>query len=119
MWDKNAAVEYARKHAHAGSLHKCAFAVRKAIEAGGIIGVRANYAKDFGPSLVHAGFYEITDQPQKGDVAVIQSIPESIPGHTCIFDGKVWISDFVQHSGMYPGPAYRKHRPPFKIYRHN
>jgi len=119
MWDKNAAVEYARKHAFAGTHHLCATYVRLAIEAGGIYSVRAHYVKDLGESLRLSGFYEVNGNPEPGDIAVIQAIPESAAGHTCIYDGKVWISDFVQLHGMYPGISYRRRHPAFKIYRHD
>jgi hypothetical protein len=119
-------------------LGKCATKVREAIEAGGIIlndhGVPA---KGFGPSLEKAGFeksFENNDKdrnyppdgytPQKGDVVVIQKTSTSPDGHMAMFDGKQWVSDFVQEDregnpdGFWPGPKYRDEEPDYVIYRH-
>lgn len=78
------------------------------------------YAKDLGGSLIAAGFVALpaNASAQAGDVAVIQPIPGHPAGHTCMFDGKLWISDFKQLHGFYPGPGYRADKPPYVIYRH-
>jgi hypothetical protein len=124
MWNKEVAVVYAQKHALPYSIERCELFVRRAINAGGIYSLRAGKAEDLGDSLLKSGFYEISDQPKRGDIAVIQGYPgnakhkANIYGHTCIYDGKHWISDFVQH-GMYPGQIYRELQPAYKIYRHD
>ncbi|MBI0274334.1 CHAP domain-containing protein [Hafnia alvei] len=116
-WNKYAAVAYVKNHAHAHSTGYCARAVAKAIEAGGVSIVSAD-ANNFERSLRGAGFREANGQPEPGDVAVIEPIPGHPHGHVCIYDGQDgWYSDFMQH-GMYPGGAYRKLKPQFKIYRH-
>jgi hypothetical protein len=37
-------------------------------------------------------------------------------GHIAGYDGKNWISDFVQH-GFWPGLAYVKEKPSYVVYR--
>lgn len=80
----------------------------------------AGSARNFGPSLEAAGFYEVNGAPQKGDVVVIDGVTSHDDGHMAIYDGTRWISDFKQRLGpdVYPGPAYRVARPAYKIYRH-
>jgi hypothetical protein len=99
------------------------------------------YAKNLGPVLTDAGFSPVFSYsgsqnldlknytPQKGDVAVIQPPTKNDPaGHTAIFNGQDWVSDFVQDDqranfpkdisgGLYPGQAYRDNHPAFQIYR--
>ncbi|MES2116276.1 MAG: hypothetical protein V4578_14060 [Pseudomonadota bacterium] len=122
--DKDAFAIHLRKHAAKISLRKCATYVRKAMEAGGAktTGHPVN-AKDYGPVLLRNGYHELslesleTYTPSKGDIAVIQ--PTSIgskAGHIEGYDGKSWVSDFVQ-TGFWPGPAYRKEKPSYVIYR--
>lgn len=53
-----------------------------------------------------------------GDVAIIQPIPGHPHGHMTMYNGSIWISDFKQYNGLYPGPSYRKHKPVFTIYRY-
>lgn len=81
--------------------------------------MRTGLAKDYGSSLVGAGFYEVHGDPQPGDVVVIQATGAHTAGHMAMFDGQIWISDFRQLHGFYPGPEYRIHRPAYKIYRHD
>jgi hypothetical protein len=38
-------------------------------------------------------------------------------GHIQGFDGKNWISDFVQKNGFWPDQEYRKETPAYVIYR--
>jgi hypothetical protein len=102
------------------------------------------YAKNLGPVLTDANFQSVFSyngsedldygkfKPQKGDVAVIQpyagATGPNVAGHVAIFNGKYWVSDFVQDdqknnhpeddsNGLYPGPGYRNDAPPFVIYR--
>ena len=53
---------------------------------------------------------------QLGDIAVIQSTSESVPGHIEGFDGTNWVSDFVQQA-FWPGPSFRKEKPAYVVYR--
>ncbi|GFZ86332.1 CHAP domain-containing protein [Dyella caseinilytica] len=122
-YDKVGAANYADSHAETGSRRRCAAYARRAIEWGGIQLSTTGSAKDYGPSLLAAGFYEVnTSAFQKGDVAVIQPVAGHDDGHMAIFDGTQWVSDFKQKigpEGFYPGPEYRSARPAYKIYRHD
>lgn len=118
MWEQEVAVEYLNAHALPGSVGRCAEFVRKAIAAGGIQLTRHNDAKDYGNSLVAAGFTALGESTaQAGDVAVIQPIPGHPHGHMAMYNGAMWVSDFKQLHGYYPGPGYRSIRPPVVIYR--
>lgn len=119
-WDKDSAVDHLRSHARPESTKNCARYVREAIEHGGIALERTRSARDYGASLIDAGFHEIsTALPQRGDVVVIQAIDGHPDGHMAMYDGHIWISDFRQYHGFYPGPAYREAKPPYKMYRHD
>jgi hypothetical protein len=119
MWNKKAAVAYLATHARSGSHGKCAEYVRKAVEAGGVRLQRHTSAKDYGDSLIAAGF---TEQDVSiliaGDVVVIQPVEEHRHGHVAMDDGTKWISDFKHSNGLYPSESYRKSKPAFVIYRH-
>ncbi|GLQ97843.1 CHAP domain-containing protein [Dyella mobilis] len=109
-------------HAQPHSTNNCAAYVRRAIQWGGVYVTPTNNAKDYGPNLVAAGFYAVTDAPQKGDVVVIDGIAGHSHGHMAMFDGSKWVSDFKQRAGtegFYPGPDYRRVKPSYTIYRHN
>jgi len=62
--------------------------------------------------------------PQEGDVIVIQDTSKSRAGHMAIYAGKnssgreIWISDFIQQRGPYPGESYRAEKPAYVIYRY-
>jgi hypothetical protein len=119
-WDKFVAVHYLQSHARSSSQGNCARYVREAIERGGIVLNRAASARNYGSSLVGAGFHEVSSSsPQRGDVVVIESIPRHPDGHTAMYDGQIWISDFRQLHGLYPGKEYRDARPLYKMYRHD
>jgi hypothetical protein len=99
---------------------KCAHFVREALEAAGA-DTTGNpvSAKDWGPTLFRAGFTVVTDVPyvaELGDVVVIQPTSTNLHGHIAGFDGRNWISDFVQRE-MWPGPAYQQEKPPHNFYR--
>ena len=121
-WDKNRAISFARGHAGAGGSHgkgHCARSVREAIESGGITLVPTGDAKDYGRNLTNAGFVETnTTVPIAGDVVVIQGIDGHLSGHMAIYDGRIWVSDFIQNESLYPNRAYRQIKPKYKIYRH-
>ena len=97
---------------------RCARQVRLSLEAAGAIttGHPAD-AKNWGATLLRIGFRQIEISnvesfiPQKGDVVVIQATSTSTSGHIQGYDGKQWISDFLQ-AGFWPGPMYRKETPP-------
>jgi hypothetical protein len=108
---------------------KCGEYVRKALQAGGanFHGTYPAQGKLFGPALEMLGFHQITvDNPdtfifQRGDVMVMEPYKGSTnhAGHVAGFDGKSWISDFVQRD-FWAGPGYRnqKPRPKYAVYRY-
>jgi hypothetical protein len=54
-----------------------------------------------------------------GDVAVIEPTEKgSAAGHIQGWDGRNWISDFVQRE-FWPGKAYREEQPSYEIYRNS
>ncbi|TAM00709.1 MAG: CHAP domain-containing protein [Paraburkholderia sp.] len=118
-WDPRGAASRAEQRSRSTSQGRCAEYVRLAVEAGGIVLSRHADAKDYGRSLEDAGFYRANGEPQVGDVIVIQPAPGHAHGHMAIYSGSIWISDFKQLNGFYPGPAYRTARPSYQIYRHN
>ncbi|EPH9894175.1 glycoside hydrolase family 19 protein [Providencia stuartii] len=95
-----------------------------------------NSAKDYGSWLIENGFtpvpgaeaqkegisYSVLGQ-QKCDVVIIERLKNpknarSIHGHMAMFDGKHWVSDFVQQRGFYPNQEYRDESTPFVLYRY-
>jgi len=136
MWNINAALDHLQASAKPKSTERCGQYVREAIEAGGVTLVRQNSAKDYGTSLIQAGFVPVhlnlllqspifldfslsSDCPFKsGDVAVFEgtdAIPGGENGHMQMFDGTHWISDFVQ-SSFSPASVFNGVK--VKIYRH-
>ncbi|EKT60811.1 hypothetical protein OOA_12273, partial [Providencia burhodogranariea DSM 19968] len=118
---------------------ECAKYVKLALIHGGASiensGIRS--AKDYGPWLIENGFtpvpgakaqkegisYSLLGQ-QKGDIVIIERLkkpnkPESIHGHIALFDGKHWVSDFVQQRGFYPNQEYRDEGTSFVLYRYS
>jgi len=123
--DKFAA--HLRKHAKArgAKLGDCALYVRGALKAAGASTTgHTRYAKEYGPILMRNGFHAITvDDPAKfpflkADIVVMEPTKHGNPaGHIAGYDGKDWISDFVQQQGFWPGPAYRQEKPSYVVYR--
>lgn len=113
-----------RENAQNRSQGQSAKYVRVALEAGGATtSGHPHYAKDWGATLQKNGIREFaavageTYKPKKGDIAVIQPTSKgNLAGHIQIYDGKNWISDFVQND-FWPGPAYRTEKPKYVIYR--
>ena len=121
MWDLHAALRHLNAHAHKGSLGRCARYVREAVEAGGVKLVHHVSAKNYGSSLTRVGFKSlgaVKSGFRAGDVAIIQPIHGHPHGHICMYNGRHWVSDFVQYHGFYPGASYRKHKPSYTVYRH-
>lgn len=95
------AAAYATRRARSGSTGYCAQYVRLALENGG--GYKSPptpresaYMYVSNNLLVKIGFTEISASatPQVGDVAVIMGNAKSKHGHICIYNGKLWVSDF-------------------------
>lgn len=123
MWDKQKAISVLRANAPPDqpSLGLCAHYIRLAIEAGGVKLKHHASAKDYGSSLLAVGFVKVPlghYQHQAGDVGIVHPITGHPHGHMAMFDGKIWISDFRQHHGLYPGHKYRKLRKGYDIYRY-
>ncbi|MDS0788932.1 hypothetical protein OSB94_12575 [Proteus vulgaris] len=117
---------------------ECAKYVKLALIHGGA-SIKNSYihsAKDYGRWLIENGFvpvdntkiqkeginYSILGQ-QKGDVVIIERLkklhkPESIHGHMALFDGKHWVSDYIQQRGFYPSQEYRDEGTSFVLYRY-
>jgi len=121
-FDKNKAAQTAT----AGALPpfgigKCAEYVRQALEAGGLnTAGHPSPAKDWGPTLIRIGFQAIADtsnNPQIGDVIVIQAIKGHPSGHMELYDGKNWVSDFIQDN-MWPARAYQAEKAKYQVYRY-
>jgi len=119
MWEKNKSVAYLNEHARSLSVGRCAEYVRRAVEAGDVTLSRHSSAKDYGSSLTMAGFRPISQSAayMPGDVAVIQPIHGHPHGHMTMYNGIIWVSDFKQMHGLYPGPSYRKLKPAYVVYR--
>jgi len=120
--DIEKAVQYLDDNAEEGSTSHCAKYVRLALKAGGVtLDPAPGLAKDYGPALLHEGFISVPWQdctPVKGDVCVIQPYPRGNPaGHVQMFNGEIWVSDFANRNGFWPGSAYKEHKPPYAIYR--
>jgi len=107
------------------SHRRCGEYVRKALQAGGadFHGSYPATGKAFGPTLEMIGFHKVTvEDPDhfvfiKGDVMVMEPHKGSTAGHVAGYDGKQWISDFVQRD-FWAGPAYRKEKPHYAVYRY-
>jgi hypothetical protein len=121
-FDINKAVAHLVANKAEGPTSHCARYVRQALQAGGIDTSAAPVsAKDYGPFLSNAGFVGVSGadyKTTKGDVAVLQPhAGGSAHGHVAMYDGAHWVSDFQQRD-MWGGPGYRKHQPPYVIYRY-
>ncbi|WNN50290.1 hypothetical protein RIN58_09445 [Siccibacter colletis] len=119
QWNKAAAISHLNAHAGTMSRHQCARYTREAIEAGGLYIGRTRHAKDYGPLLERAGFRKVFtgEGVVAGDVIVIQAFAGNADGHMAMFNGSIWVSDFYQRNGLYPGPGYRAAKPRYQIYR--
>lgn len=114
MVDLNKILKAVRSNASSSSTGKCAHAVRVALLAGGYdinklntFGVNLGSAKNYSDLFKKLGHSPITGSDYKpGDIAVTQPVGTDIHGHISIFDGKNWISDFIQRD-IYGGPKYR------------
>ncbi len=114
------AVSHLDANASDRSQGHCLRSVREAIQAGGGNTGSTLSAKDFGPNLERAGFNSVADHrtagyaPQRGDVAVFQSVPGHPHGHIAMYNGQQWVSDYRQ-DGFYANQAYRSGS--FTVYR--
>lgn len=99
-FDAGAAAHWMLSYAQPSSMGKCAFAVRRGLEAGGISTAgRPVAAQDYVHFLPTIGFNLISqpNPPRVGDLCVIS---HGRYGHICMFCGSQWVSDFKQPSFM-------------------
>ena len=82
--------------------HSCAKSIRVALEsAGANVQGHPIAAADWGGSLLKLGYRQITksfDQPQKGDIYIINRSAAHPSGHIAGYTGSGWVSDFTQRS---------------------
>ena len=105
-----AAAGYARKHAEIRSKRRCAHYVSNALQANGFKFSRPRYAYQYhtNGTLTKLGFNMIYSGLGKydakvGDICVVNKFntpDEKEHYHVAIYDGKNWISDFVQNSSL-------------------
>lgn len=104
-FDIDKACTWARAHAGGKSIGKCATYVKNAMQAGGIPYIGGyngcdmdRYCNMYGFQQVNIGYQNGSknpSNPQKGDIACIK---HGQYGHTCIYDGVRWYSDFSQNN---------------------
>lgn len=112
------AARHARKHARGESIGLCATYVRKALQVAGykFTPQASAYMYVSNGQMVNMGFTQINggSQWQVGDVIVMDKLlPKRPHGHIAIWDGRNWVSDFVQQSFT----PYSTHRPPYQLFR--
>lgn len=123
-YDSSKFTAHLRKNAARNSQARCAKFVRSALEAGGANTIgHPVAAKLYGPILTRNGFHAIPVENPKtfgflaGDIVVIEPPTQgNQSGHIAGYDGKNWISDFVQR-GFWPGPVYEREEPGYAVYR--
>lgn len=105
-----AAAGYARKHAEIRSKRRCAHYVSNALQANGFKFNRPRYAYQYhtngtltklGFNMVYSGLGKY--DAKVGDICVVNKFntpDEKEHYHVAIYDGKNWISDFVQQSSL-------------------
>lgn len=130
VYDIDKAINWLNSNAHESwkdAKGECAKYIRLALEAGGLSTKGHPVAAwEYSTFLPKLGFIKVnTTNYLKGDIAVIQgysggkSDPKTgIPyGHIQMYNGSIWISDFKQYNGFWPGRGYRDNQPPFEIFR--
>ncbi len=105
------AVAALNRNSNARSLGYCARYVQNAIRAGGIA-IPGSDANVFGPVLADNGFESVATNastgftPQTGDVVQFDSVAGHPYGHTAMWNGTQWVSDFRQNS-IFVAQGYR------------
>jgi hypothetical protein len=98
----------------------CAKHVRLALAAGGLKPVTWPVpAREWGGTLLALGFSPLPPtgySPQLGDIAVIQPVEAGGDGHIEGYNGKNWVSDFVQVD-FWPSRLYVREKPAAVVYR--
>ncbi|WP_353143864.1 peptidoglycan amidohydrolase family protein [Acinetobacter pragensis] len=87
--------------AHVSS-KRCARSIRVALQsAGAVLDSHPVAASDWGGTLTKIGYKQIQpafDNPQEGDIYIIQRTHKHVYGHIAGFSGSEWVSDFKQKS---------------------
>jgi hypothetical protein len=105
---------------------RCAKFTREAIEDGlGAKITQTDSAKDYGKSLLTAGFRPVAEknyEPKVGDVAIFGSVPKHSDGHMQMYTNKGWGSDRMniglgRIGGFLPGSEYIGGK--YTIYRYS
>lgn len=95
-----AASDYATRHAEGGSTGYCARYVANSLQAAGYQFTRNGMAYEYVTkgTLAKMGFEKVdmNQPPQKGDISVMGPRKPNHAGHISIFNGKNWVSDFIQ-----------------------
>jgi hypothetical protein len=119
--NKGQLADWMDAHALARSSHHCAMFCRQGLQAAGLNTEdrpRSGDAGDYGPFLLRHGAHVVPLDgytPQVGDTAVFDKTEQHPNGHIEMFDGRQWVSDFLQHNfSPYRDSAST---PPFTIYR--
>lgn len=115
------AARMARSRAHGTTIGFCAKYVRIALQQGGgyrfdgqASAFQYHTNNTLSKSRPQFSQIDIKTPVQIGDVMVIDKIPGHIHGHIQIWDGRAWISDFIQSGG---GPVYGKKSRGVALYR--
>lgn len=101
----------------ATSTKKCARSIRIALQsAGARILNHPVAAADWGHTLQTIGYKKINpafDNPQEGDIYIINRTQKHVYGHIAAYTGRQWISDFRQKSHA----VYNNDRVSYTYYR--
>lgn len=101
----------------ATSTKKCARSIRIALQsAGARILNHPVAAADWGNTLQTIGYKKINpsfDNPQEGDIYIINRTQKHIYGHIAAYTGRQWVSDFRQNSHA----VYKNDRVSYTYYR--
>lgn len=99
------------------STQKCARSVRLALQAAGAkFQSHPVAAADWGSTLTKIGYRKINlsfDQPQKGDIYIIDRTAKNRYGHIAAYSGSAWVSDFKQRSHA----VYKNQNVKYEYYR--
>lgn len=109
-YDISKANNYVTKNAHLRSQGLCAQYVRKALEVGGCCTWgHPLSAKGYNEFLTALDFSKIPQngyQPKEGDIVVFDAVKGHPYGHIAIWNGKQWVSDFLQKN-FYVAHSYK------------
>lgn len=96
---------------------RCARSIRIALQsAGAKFSSHPVAAADWGDTLIEIGYKEITpsfDEPQEGDIYIIDRTKKHRYGHIAGYSGHAWVSDYKQASY----DVYRNSNVTYKYYR--